>query len=138
MEYRTQLSILIQLSLIDNQLSNLEKRYIYALGKANKIQEVEIDNLFEELLATKKHDFPNPGLLSDDEKFEYLYNIVQLMKVDKRVYLSEIRFCQKMASKLGYKKSVVTELSGSIFSDPSITANRDHLKEAIQKYKVSN
>lgn len=138
MDFSTQMSILIQLSLIDNQLSSLEKRYIYALGKANKMPEKEIDNLFENLLSKKNHELPDLGTLSDDDKFNHLYNIVQLMKVDRKVYLSEIRFCQHLANKLGYKISVIAELSANIYSDPALTTDRSRLKEMIQKYKMSS
>lgn len=138
MNFHTQMSILIQLSLIDNQLSSLEKRYIYALGKANQMPEKEIDNLFEELLSKKNHNFPDLGRLSEDDKFDYLYNIVQLMKVDRKVYLSEIRFCQQLATKLGYKRAVVAELSSNIYSDPALTTDRGRLKETVQKYKISS
>ncbi|PIB36690.1 hypothetical protein BFP72_15405 [Reichenbachiella sp. 5M10] len=137
MDFRAQMSVLVQLALIDNQLSSLEKRYVYALGKANSIPERELDELFEGHLGSKKVSLPEIGTLSEDDKFEYLYNIVQLMKVDKKVYLSEIRFCQKLAAKLGYKSSVVSELSSGIFSDPDVTGDRDHLKSLIQKHKVS-
>ncbi|UXP33156.1 TerB family tellurite resistance protein [Reichenbachiella agarivorans] len=137
MNFKAQMSVLVQLALIDNKLSNIEKRYVYALGKANGIPERELDAMFDELMGSKKLVLPDLGLLSEDEKFEYLYNIVQLMKVDKRVYLSEIRFCQKLATKLGYKASVVSELSSGIFSDPDVTGDRDHLKAMIQKHKTT-
>ncbi|MBU2915813.1 MULTISPECIES: hypothetical protein [Reichenbachiella] len=136
MDFKAQMSVMVQLSLVDNKLSNIEKRYIYALGKANAVPEREIDQVFEDHLSSKKMAMPDLGQLSEDEKFEYLYNIVQLMKVDKKVYLSEIRFCQKLAKKLGYKASVVSELSGGIFSDPSVTSDRDYLKTLIQKHKA--
>lgn len=136
MDFKAQVSVMVQLSLIDNKLSNIEKRYIYALGKANKVPEKELDQIFDDHLSGKVAKLPELGALTEDEKFEYLYNIVQLMKVDKRVYLSEIRFCQKLATKLGFKKSVISDLSSGIFSDPTVTSDRSHLKELLQKHKA--
>ena len=60
--------------------------------------------------------------------------MVQLMKIDGQVFKSEIVFCEDIAQKLGYKKGVVGELSSRIFSDPSITADRDLLKKKALKY----
>jgi hypothetical protein len=57
-----------------------------------------------------------------------------MMKVDGQVFKSEISFCQDIAERLGYKKGVIAELSSKIFSDPSITSDRDHLKKKTQKY----
>lgn len=138
MEFYNQMKVLIQLSLVDNQLSSFEKRAIYALGKANNLAEREIDKLFDELLRIKVHELPEVLRFDDDEKFDCLYNIIQLMKVDKRVYLSEIKFCEALASKLGYKKKVIRALSGHIFSDPSMTSDRDTLKKMSENYKLSS
>lgn len=78
----------------------------------------------------------NLDSLSEDQRFEYLYNIIQLMKIDGKVYKSEIVFCQEIAQKLGYKKKSVAELSKSIYSDPSITSDREELKRRLRKYST--
>lgn len=136
MDFNPQLSLLIQLSLIDNDLSPKEKNMIYALGKANKIPEGEIDDAFNYHLGHSQHEMPSITNISDEDKFEYLFNIVQLMKVDAQVYLSEIRFCQELAEKLGFKKRVIEELSASIFSDPKLTSDKEGLKEKMMKYRI--
>jgi hypothetical protein len=136
MDFNPQLSLLIQLSLIDNNLSPKEQRMIYALGKANKIPESEIEDVFNYHLRHARHEMPSITNISDEDKFEYMFNIVQLMKVDAQVYLSEIRFCQELAEKLGFKKKVIKELSASIFSDPSLTSDKEVLIEKIMKYRI--
>ena len=138
MDFHPQLSILVQLSLIDNNLSPRETRMIYALGKANKITEKEIEKVFNYHLGHARHELPLISNLTNEDKFDYLYNIVQLMKVDEQVYLSEIRFCQALAVKLGFKKSVIKELSAKIFSDPTVTADRENLMKKVLSYKVSD
>jgi hypothetical protein len=50
------------------------------------------------------------------------------------VFLSEIKYSQKMAEKLGFKKTVIAELSSQIYSDPSITADKETLKEKAMKF----
>ena len=60
--------------------------------------------------------------------------VVQMMKIDGQVYKSEIEFCKDLAGKLGFKKSVIGELSSRIYSDPTITADRDVLKKLAMKY----
>lgn len=136
MDIRNQMSTLIQLSLVDNQLSPAEKRMIYTLAEANKIPKAEIDNLFEELLGKKEHELPPIENLSDDDKFEYLYHLIQLMKVDKKVYLSEIRFCEELAQRLGYKKKVVSALSSRVFGDPALGDDKEKLLSIIKKHKL--
>ena len=55
------------------------------------------------------------------------------MKIDNEVFLSEIKYCEDMAEKLGFKKKVVKTMSARIFSDPAITANRELLKKEAKK-----
>lgn len=136
MDFRSQMSVLIQLSLIDNELSQKEKRMVYTLGKANKMPEKEIEEILSHHLRNARHELPNLANLSDDDKFEYLFNIVQLMKVDKHIYLSEIRFCEELAKKLGYKKSVVSEMSAKIFSDSAVAADRELLRSIVAKHRA--
>ncbi len=108
---------------------------IYALGKGNRMPEKEIDEVLNVHLRHARHELPDIENLDENDKFEYLYNIVQLMKVDEKVYLSEIRFCQNLAVKLGFNKKVVGDLSAKIFSDPTITSDRDSILKVIEKHK---
>ena len=130
MPIKAQLSMLIKLANIDNDFAEDEKNMIYMVGKANGVPEEEIDNLL-----VNPEPLPPVTEMSDDEKFEYLYNVVQLMKIDKEIYLSEIKYCEEVAEKLGFKKAVIAELSSKIYSDPSITSNKDSLRKAVMKYQ---
>ena len=130
MPIRAQLSMLIKLANIDNDFAEDEKNMIYMVGKANGVTEEDIDNLLD-----NPESLPPVDDMSDNEKFEYLYSVVQLMKIDKEIYLSEIKYCEEVAEKLGFKKAVIAELSSKIYSNPSITANKDSLKKAILKYQ---
>lgn len=76
----------------------------------------------------------NLGRFSEDQKFENLYHLIQLMKADGQVFKSEINFCEEIAEKLGYKKGVVAELSSRIYSDPTITSDRTLLIERARKF----
>jgi len=124
-----QLNMLINLAAVDNMIAEKEARHIRIIGQAAGISKEEVD----EMLKTPK-PVGNLTHLSDDEKFEYLYNVIQLMKIDGQVFKSEIVFCEQIAEKLGYKKKVVGELSSRIYSDPSVTADRDSLKRSTKKY----
>lgn len=129
-----QLDHLIRLALVDHDFSLQERQQIMAVAKANKIPEEEVNNLIEQHLNSKEEIAMEIPSLSSDERFEYLYNIVQLMKIDSEIFLSEIRFCENMAVKLGYNKKVISELSKRIYSDPTITADRDRLRKIVEKF----
>jgi uncharacterized tellurite resistance protein B-like protein len=127
--FRKQLNTLVQLGSADGQMSEKEIRIVTMLAKVNGLTDEEIDDVIKN--PQPKEDL---NLLSDDQKFEYIYSLVQLMKADGQVFKSEIAFCENLADQLGYKKSVIGELSTRIYSDPSITADREKLKARAQKY----
>jgi len=126
---KDQINILSQLAHADNELAEKERTMIQQIGMANGMSKEEVNEVI---------DNPEPigdlQAMSDEEKYEYLYNIVQLMKIDGKVYKSEIVFCQEMAEKLGYRKNVISELSSYIYSDPSSTSDRELLKKKISKF----
>ena len=111
--FRKQLNTLVQLGSVDGLMSEKEVRIVKLLGKVNGMSDEEIDDVIKN--PEPKEDL---NLLSDDQRFEYIYSLVQLMKADGQVFKSEIVFCENIAQQLGYKKSVIGELSSRIYSDP--------------------
>ncbi|NQZ77637.1 MAG: TerB family tellurite resistance protein [Ekhidna sp.] len=130
MSIKAKLSVLVQLANIDGDFAGEEKDLIYMIGKANGVSEEEINNMVE-----NPEPLPPVSTMSEDDKFEYLFHIVQLMKIDSQVYLSEIKFCEELSEKLGFKRNVISKLSSRIYSDPAITSDVSSLKRAIKKYK---
>ncbi len=133
--FKNHLRSLVQLALIDDQFDTEEKKLIYNLGKANNISEADIKLLVQEELSKKHFESITFSALSFDQKFEFLYNIIQLMKVDRKVFLAEIIYCEDTSKRLGFNEGVVGELSKKIFADPDITANREELKRIAKRYE---
>ena len=133
--FKNHLRSLIQLALTDQYFDQPEEKYIHNLGKAHKIPENEIDDLIREQLKTKEPGKLTFSGLSEDEKLDYLLNIVQLMKVDHKIYLSEIKYCEDIAEKLGFKPKVIKKLSGHIYSDSAVSSKREELMHMIKNYQ---
>lgn len=100
-----QLKLLINLARIDGAVAERERKYVANIGLANGIPIEAITPLFEQ-----NHDLIVPSDLSKDERFNYIFSLIQLMKIDERLYQEEIRYCSKVASKLGYDEAVMFEL----------------------------
>jgi len=126
---KDQLNVLINLAASDSTVAEKEAKVIYIFAKANGIPKDEVDELLK-----KPKPIGNLDTLTEDQKFENLYHLIQLMKSDGQVFRSEIHFCEQVAEKLGYKKGVVAELSSRIYSDPSITADRKMLMDRAHKF----
>ncbi len=132
---RNQLKALVQLAIVDEKFDKSEESQILAIGKANGVPESEIREFISQGLRSKNTEIAlDFSTLAFDEKFEYLYNIIQLMKIDREVFLSEIRYCEEVAVKLGFDKKVVSKMSSMIYSDPGITTDREKLKQKVKKF----
>lgn len=123
-----QLKLLINLAQIDGEVGVKERNYIFNIGRANGIAEVVVEPLFDQ-----RHALIVPDNLSNEEKFEYIFSLVQLMKIDERLYQDEIRFCSKVAAKLGYDEAVMFDLMLHVRA--VMEANEmDALKKLTGKY----
>lgn len=126
---KDQLNVLINLAARDNMVAEKESQVIHLIAKANGVSKEEVNAMLR-----KPQPIGNLDALTEDQKFENLYHLIQLMKSDGQVFKSEINFCEQVAEKLGYKKGVVAELSSRIYSDPSITADRKLLMDRAHKF----
>ena len=127
------LKYLVQLALIDNTFDDEEMKFVINVGRANNMSEDEINAIISEGLKRKEvnteEDFVG---LSFDQRFEYLVSIVELMKVDGKIYLSEINYCKEIAEKLGFKKEVISKVTSKVHRDPSLSVDWNLLKEEIK------
>ena len=126
---KEQLNVLINLAASDRNVGEKEAKVIHSIGKANGLSKEEVDAMLK-----KPQPIGDLSAFSEEQKFENLYHLIQLMKSDGHVFKSEIHFCEEIAEKLGYKKAVVRELSTRIYSDPTITADRKMLIERAHKF----
>lgn len=126
---KAELNVLINLAASDRNIADKESKLIHAIGKANGIATEEINQMIK-----NPQPINNISTLTNEEKFEHLYYLIQLMKMDGQVFRSEVVFCEQIADKLGYKKAVVAEISQHVYSDPSITADRDMIKKKADKF----
>jgi len=126
---RTHINMLVQLARVDGVVVQEEIDLITQIASGFGMSSDEISACFED--PSQIGDLSN---LPDDQKFEYIYNMVQLMKIDGRLYKEEIQYCAKMADNLGYDEEVLTELMLKIYSDPHISADKASVKSSVQKY----
>ena len=126
---KEQLSLLVHLSRADNFIAEPELKMIHHIGHLNGLSTEEVERVIDKPLP-----IPELNHLYPESKFECLFNVVQLMKVDGEVFESEVKFCEKIASKLGYKPSVVADLSAYVYSDPSINTSKKFLRNVVEQH----
>jgi uncharacterized tellurite resistance protein B-like protein len=123
-----QLKLLVNLARIDGDMAEREKTYIINIAKANSFPESSVATLFYQ-----SHEIIIPDNLTDDQRFDYIFSLVQLMKIDERLYQEEIKFCSKIASRLGYVQDVLFELMLKVKSTDT-DADKMAVKSLTQQY----
>ncbi len=123
-----QLKLLINLARIDGAVAEKERQYIINIGQANHLLVAEILPLF-----TSEHPVVVPKDLSEDQKFDYIFRLVQLMKIDERMYRDEIKYCARVASILGYREEVLFELMLKV---KNVAMEKDEI-EVLRKLTAS-
>jgi len=119
-----QLKLLVNLARIDGDMAEREKSFITNIGKANGFPESSVATLFYQT-----HEVIIPDNLTDDQRFNYIFSLVQLMKIDERIYQDEIKFCAKIAARLGYSQDVLFDLMLKVKSTLD-----DAERKAIQEF----
>jgi hypothetical protein len=124
-----QMKLLISLAQIDGTVAPRERNYIINIGRANNFYPDQVVPLFDQ-----RHNLIIPEDLSDDQKFDYLFSLVQLMKIDERMYREEIMFCSKIAATLGYDQQVMFELLLHVKAVAMTEEELAQLKILVQNY----
>jgi hypothetical protein len=125
------MKLLIGLAKIDGKVTIRERNYIVNIGRANGIYPDQIEPLFDQ-----SHEIIVPEGLSLEQKFNYICTLVQLMKIDERMYKEELLFCSAIATRLGYDKQVMFELMLHVTGDSMEDNELNSLKKLTEKYIV--
>ncbi len=123
-----QLKLLVKLALIDDEVTDRERKYVTNIGKANGLSPQDVEYMFN-----NAEEVSVPTDLSNDQKFDYLFSLVQLMKIDERLYKEEIKYCGSVAAKLGYDDEVMVELMLNV-SATMKNAEVEALKELLSAH----
>lgn len=126
------LKILVNLALVDGHMDEIEKTYIKNIGKAHHFPESAVETLFY-----SSHDVIVPQQLTPDQKFHYVFTLIQLMKIDEKLFPNEIKFCGVIIEKLGYRKEVISELIMKVSNDGMTSDQIEQLKQSIAVYLIA-
>lgn len=126
---KEQLKALAQLANSDGDMDERELNLIFRIGEAHGMDREAIQQIID-----------HPGQLGDlkaldeDDKFEFLYSIIQLMKIDDEIYNEEVLYCQKIAMKLGYGLGAVMEMYPHVHKNIVIRKEKLQLKKKVSAF----
>ncbi|NMM49357.1 tellurite resistance TerB family protein [Marinigracilibium pacificum] len=126
------IKILIQLAKADGHIHDKERGIIERIAARHNVDESEMNRFFEEV--NTEDTLPDKQLLSKDQKIEYLYDIIALMKADGKLERSEVNYCLRVTKWLGYDESVFFNFVTTIYMQPHLLEDKESLKETINGY----
>ncbi|HEY3406013.1 MAG TPA: hypothetical protein VGK59_21655 [Ohtaekwangia sp.] len=128
----SQMKLLINLARIDGTVATRERNYIINIGRANGVYPDQVEPLFDQ-----RHELIVPQNLSAEEKFNCIFSLVQLMKIDERMYKEEMLFCSKIATTLGYDQEVMFELLMHVKASAMTAEEKENIKRLTEKHLKS-
>lgn len=115
---------LVALAKADGHLDEREMSFIVAVGCKNGMRSDEVRTLVGNTSAI------HPVLPDNDsERFDQIFDLVDMMLADGVVDDTEMNFCVDMAEKLGFRKEVVTLLVHRISQGVKDGFPREQIKE---------
>lgn len=124
---KSQIALLINLAASDGQIDEKERTLIQRIGASHGFSEVEV-----EALIASPPEIKGLSDLDAEERFECLYGLVQLMKVDGQIFDEEIQYCMDMAKKLKFPLEAVMELYGLVHGNVKLPREINNLKNKYQ------
>ena len=122
---------LVALSSADGNIDDSEKEILIRIGTKKGLKRIEIQRIID-----------NPGDVSylpaatDDERFEQIYDLVELMLADGVAEDNELHFCVEMAEKLGFRKAVVGVLIRKITLSLLEGLDKETIKKEVRAFLV--
>lgn len=115
-----------QLALIDDLFVKEERRFLYALGRKNGIDESTVNQY---LSASENTKFSLPK--TDKEKIILLYEYIKMMLVDNKLDEREAKMCMLLAERMGFAKDLVNGITKAI-----VTAEADNVAPVLTEKQL--
>jgi hypothetical protein len=117
------------LAKVDGHIDSTEMNYLITIGTKNGLKPDDVRTL---LAHTDKVKLELPN--NDSERFDQIFDLVEMMLADGIVDDNEMDFCIDMASKLGFRKAIVGVLVRKISMGVKDGHSREHIKKEAQSF----
>ncbi len=113
----------------DGHVDPTEMDFIITIGERHGMKPSDVRSLLSNVDSVK------PQLPTNDtERFDQIYDLVEMMLADGIVDESEMEFCINMAVRLGFKKSIVGVLVRKISIGVKDGLSREQIRQDAQAF----
>jgi len=120
---------LVALAKADGHIDARETNFIVAVGKKNGMSASDVQTLIAGATGAS-NDLPT----NDSDRFDQIFDLVDMMLADGIVDETEMDFCIMMAEKLGFRKAIVGVLVRKISQGVKDALPRERIKEESNSF----
>lgn len=120
---------LIKLAKADGIISRQESSLLVKIGERNGISEEEV---FEMVEVSDEFFYKKPA--NDSERFNQLYDLIEMMTIDGIVDDKEMSYTIEIAEKMGIRKAVAWILVNRLVDGIKAGKKRDTLRRYASEY----
>ncbi|WP_345072792.1 TerB family tellurite resistance protein [Hymenobacter fastidiosus] len=126
---KSHLMNLVALAKADGHIDEREMSFIMAVGKKNGMRAEDVNSV---VANSSSVNLVIPD--NDSERFDQIFDLVDMMLADGVVDDMEMDFCIDMAGKLGFRKAIVGVLVRKISMGVKDGLPRHQIKEESQSF----
>jgi uncharacterized tellurite resistance protein B-like protein len=127
--HKSHIMNLVQLAKADGKISKSESGLLIKIGERNGVSAEEV---FEMVDASDDFFYKKPE--TDGQRFEQLYDLVEMMRIDGEVSPKELAYTIEIAEKMGVRKAVAWILVQSLVDGMALELPKDELKAKAAEY----
>ena len=124
---RSHMKNLIEMAAVDGNFDDVEYDLLKKIAKRHNVSEKELKKIKDN---PSDVEFEIPA--DPKEKFNQLYDLVNMMIIDNYVDREEVNLCLIFAGKFGYKKEKVVELVDSIKDNIKNNQDSDATRKRLE------
>ncbi|MHC2990930.1 hypothetical protein OB13_04780 [Pontibacter sp. HJ8] len=117
------------LAKVDGHLDPSEMNFIISIGQKHGMKAQDVRGLISNMDRVKTQLPTN-----DSERFDQIYDLVEMMLADGIVDENEMEFCINMAARLGFRKAIVGVLVRKISMGVKDGLTREAIKQEAQAF----
>ncbi len=127
--HKSHIMNLVQLAKADGKISKSESGLLIKIGERNGVSPEEV---FEMVDASDDFFYKKPE--NDEQRFDQLYDLVEMIRIDGEVSPKEVTYTTEIAEKMGIRKAVAWILVRSMVEGMAQGKSRKALKRRAAEY----
>jgi uncharacterized tellurite resistance protein B-like protein len=127
--HKSHIMNLVQLAKADGKISKSESGLLIKIGERNGVSAEEV---FEMVDASDDFFYKKPE--NDAQRFDQLYDLVEMMRIDGEVSPKELVYTTDIAEKMGIRKAVAWILVQSLVDGMALELPKEELKAKAAEY----